>query len=176
MNDDTLDRCAEIEYKCWKENLCPMLCVSEYIYYKTKESIKKDIEHTLNKEHLQPHILYSYILKKDIVDREIITTEVLVGFAIIRNAESWRNEYVIDRLFIDPEFQGKKHATALIKNIVDTFKDKPITVSVFEENRIAQHILINNDFRKTITKKSEIAYGKNVIPIKNTYYRIEERK
>ena len=78
-----------------------MLCVSEYIYYKTKESIKKDIEHTLNKEHLQPHILYSYILKKDIVDREIITTEVLVGFAIIRNAESWRNEYVIDRLFID---------------------------------------------------------------------------
>ena len=42
ISQEDLQRCAEIEYDCWKENYAPMLKISEYLYYQTKTSLKKD--------------------------------------------------------------------------------------------------------------------------------------
>ena len=58
INKEDLQRCAEIEYDCWKENYAPMLKISEYLYYQTKTSLKKDLEKLLDDENV--HILLSH--------------------------------------------------------------------------------------------------------------------
>ena len=58
ISQEDLQRCAEIEYDCWKENYAPMLKISEYLFYQTKTSLKKDLEKLLDDENV--HILLSH--------------------------------------------------------------------------------------------------------------------
>ena len=69
-----LQRCAEIEYDCWKENYAPMLKISEYLYYQTKTSLKKDLEKLLDDKNA--HIMLSH--KKIIKNSKKSSSKTLV--------------------------------------------------------------------------------------------------
>lgn len=75
ISQEDLQRCAEIEYDCWKENYAPMLKISEYLYYQTKTSLKKDLEKLLDDKNA--HIMLSH--KKIIKNSKKSSSKTLVA-------------------------------------------------------------------------------------------------
>lgn len=163
ISEEILKRCAEIEYECWKQNFAPMLNISEYIYFQTVENFQRQIQKILQNENT--HIL---LTQKKEGNKKVIT-----GFAIV-TFNTIRRYYILDKFFISPNYQNKKNATSLLKTIINTFKGS-ISVQVFQANRIAQHLLIKNKFRKTLNRNMDLTYGKNKITIPTSYYMLERK-
>lgn len=171
MNDKELEECAEIEYQCWRENFSPMLKISEILYYQTVIGFKKNLEVLLKSGTYKPHSIIIYDSKFEVVNRARVEVRTVSGFAVIQQRQNGMQEYVVEKFFVSPKHQGRGIGQKLLEAIIDNFSDKSISVSVFEQNRIAQHLLIKNGFEKTLCVNSKITYGKNEINVKNVYYK-----
>lgn len=172
MNAEELERCAEIEYQCWRENFSPMLEISEILYYQTIEGFRKGLETGLKSRFYKPHTILIYDSQIKVIDRVRTEVRTVSGFAIVQQHKSGRDNYVIEKFFIAPEYQGRGIGQRLLEGIIQNFSDKSITVSVFEQNRIAQHLLIKNGFQQTISCNSKLIYGKNEIDVRNVFYKL----
>ncbi len=174
MNDEELDRCAEIEYQCWRENFSPMLEISEILYYQTIESFRKGLQTLTKYGFYKPNTAIIYTSEFKVINRVRTEIRTVSGFAVIRQHKSGRDEYVIEKLFVAPEYQGRGIGQRLLEWIITNFSDKSISVSVFEQNRIAQHLLLKNGFRQTYVANSQLTYGKNAVNIRNVYYKLDK--
>ena len=82
----------------------------------------------------------------------------------------WDNRYVIEKLFVAPEYQNNHIAQNLLHAVINNFTDLPISMAVFKENRIMAHILIKYGFRQSYNRSLSLEYGKNKIDIFNEIY------
>lgn len=163
ISEETLEVCANIEYECWRQNFSPMLHISEYIYFQTIENFKRQLQHILQNDN--SHILLTQKQEKN--------QKVITGFAII-TFNPTKKYYTINKFFVSPQYQNKKIATSLLKTIIKTFKNS-ISIQVFQDNRIAQHLLVKNKFKKTLNRNMDLIYGKNKITIPTSYYMLERK-
>lgn len=172
ISDKDLDRCARIERECWKENFAPLLGISEYLYFQTDISVKKELTSIL--ENKDAHILLSYKKTPRNFEVEEFNKDI-AGFAIVRLGCNSKNiqQYYIDKLYISPEFQHQGIGQSMLEAIINAFNNYSINLSIIKENRIAEHILLKNGFKKTTEKKLKLEYGKNVLPITYSYFLLE---
>ena len=170
INEEELKACAKIEYDCWRENFAPILNISDYLYYQTETSIRADLTQALNNKNT--HLL---VTRKKIQTSYENFDIVISGFAIVR-LDPKHYVYVIDKFFIAPQYQNEGIGNSLLKIIIKNFNTFSISVSIFKENRAAAHLLVINNFRQTANRKFILEYGKNKIPIPQTYYLLERRK
>lgn len=164
INDKELNICAKIEYKCWRENFAPMLNISEYLYFQTEAYLKRQLQKIL--ENPDSHIILIHKKEKK--------KNVIAGFSIVTLNKN-RSYYIIDKFFIDPQYQNKKLATSLLQSIINNFESFSISIQVFQANRIAEHLLIKNKFKKTLNRNMNLMYGKNTIVIPTSYYLLERK-
>ena len=157
-NDELIKQFAQIEYDCWKKNLAPVLNISDYLYYKTPLSIAEEIKDLLRGGKAKV-IRYEDHDNKDFV----------IGFAII-TYDSNHKKYIIEKLFITPQYQNKHLGQNMIKAIIDNFGEYPIGIKVFENYRPIHNVLLKQGFKGSQKKTFNLEYGKNSIPVEMKYY------
>lgn len=168
ISDEDIKRCVEIEYDCWKNNLAPMVNITEYLYFQTKVSLEIELKKLLSQNKT------NIILSHQRVDPQSqgLTGTVITGFVVISYYQQ-HNRYVIEKLFVAPEYQNNHIAQNLLHAVINNFTDLPISMAVFKENRIMAHILIKYGFRQSYNRSLSLEYGKNKIDIPHSYYLLE---
>lgn len=163
---DDIKELAKIEKDCWKTNLAPVLNITEYLYFQTIESISREIETIYKYEDVN---VFKYMKKINAEQEEI------VGFAIT-SYNNQKNKHTIKKFFVNPKYQNQGIGQKILDTIINNFKNISIDIQTFEKYRPMQHILIKKGFKCTRTTKGNITYGKNIMPIKYTYYIKEGEK
>jgi diamine N-acetyltransferase len=82
----------------------------------------------------------------------IYDDETMIGYVLYRNHDEL-NQYVIDHLLIDEQFQGKGYGTAAMKLLIETFKKErkypKASLCYKEDNQGARRLYGKMGFRPT---------------------------